>query len=60
MTPHQYILSQRLNHAKELLLQGENIAEVALHCGFSDQSHLYKYFKEVFGISPKAYQNSLM
>ena len=60
MTPHQYILSQRLNHAKALLLQGENIAQVALDCGFSDQSHLYKYFKEVFGISPKAYQNSLM
>ena len=60
MTPYQYILSQKLNWAKELLLQGENIAMVALHCGFSDQSHLYKYFKEVFGTSPKAYQNSLM
>ena len=60
MTPHQYILSQRLNRAKALLLQGESIAEVALECGFSDQSHLYKYFKEVFGVSPKAYQESLM
>ncbi len=60
MTPHQYILSQRLNHAKELLLQGDSIAEVALDCGFSDQSHLYKYFKEVFGISPKGSQESLM
>jgi len=60
MTPHQYILSQRLNRAKALLLKDESIAEVALECGFSDQSHLYKYFKEVFGISPKAYQESLM
>ena len=60
MTPYQYILSQKLNRAKELLLQGESIVQVALLCGFNDQSHLYKYFKEVFGVSPKAYQDSLL
>ncbi len=36
------------------------LEEVAIECRFSDQSHLYKYFKEVFGISPKAYQASLI
>ena len=36
------------------------ISEVALTLGFNDQSHLYKYFKQVFSISPKEYQKSLI
>ena len=59
LTPYQYILNKKINLAKELLSKGTNIAEVAVLVGFNDQSHLYKYFKQVFSISPKEYQVSL-
>jgi AraC-like DNA-binding protein len=60
MTPYQYILNTQLNRAKVLLAQHIPIAEVAQLCGFHDQSHLYKYFKQMFSITPKAYQKSLL
>jgi len=60
LTPYQYILNQKVNLAKELLSQNISISEVAISTGFNDQSHLYKYFKQVFSISPKEYQDSLL
>jgi len=60
LTPHQYILNKKINLAKELLSQNIAISEVAITTGFNDQSHLYKYFKQTFSISPKEYQKSLM
>lgn len=59
LTPYQYILNHKVNLAKELLSQNMSISQVAQSVGFSDQSHLYKYFKQVFSISPKEYQDSL-
>jgi AraC-like DNA-binding protein len=60
LTPHQYILNKRVNLAKELLSQNISISEVAFTTGFNDQSHLYKYFKQTFSISPKEYQKSFI
>ena len=60
ITPYQYILNEKINLAKELLSKDMLISEVALTLGFNDQSHLYKYFKQVFSISPKEYQKSLI
>ena len=60
MTPYQYILNKRVNLAKELLSQNISITEVSLMCGFSDQSHLYKYFQQIFSITPKEYQKSIL
>jgi len=59
LTPYQYILNAKINLSKKLLSQNNSIADVALECGFNDQSHLYKYFKQVFSITPKEYQKSL-
>jgi AraC-like DNA-binding protein len=60
LTPYRYVLNQKINLAKELLSKDISISEAALRAGFNDQSHLYKYFKEVFSISPKEYQDSLV
>ncbi len=60
LTPYQYILNHKVNLAKELLLKNMSISEVALSVGFNDQSHLYKYFKQTFSITPKEYQDSLI
>ncbi|MBP0018528.1 MAG: helix-turn-helix transcriptional regulator [Cyanobacteria bacterium SBLK] len=56
ITPHQYILRNRLDRAKSLLQQGNsNIAEVAVTVGFCDRSHLTRYFKRAFGLTPKQF-----
>nr|WP_247385558.1 MULTISPECIES: helix-turn-helix domain-containing protein [unclassified Bradyrhizobium] len=42
----------RLNDARELLRRGESIAGVAAETGFADQSHLGRFFRRAFGITP--------
>jgi AraC family transcriptional regulator len=54
ITPHQYILQQRIEKAKQLLQHSKrSIADIAVRTGFSDQSHLTKCFKRKFGVTPK-------
>jgi AraC family transcriptional regulator len=48
------VIQQRVERAKELLLQGRMaIADIALACGFSHQSHLNRHFKRLTGVTPK-------
>ena len=55
--PHQYVLAQRVERAKELLSNTEMpIAEIALAVGFSSQSHLSSCFRRAVGVSPGAYR----
>lgn len=54
MTPYQYILQCRLEHAIYLLQHSElGIAEIAVRTGFCDQSHLTRYIKSKIGVTPK-------
>jgi AraC family transcriptional regulator len=56
ITPHQYLLKQRIERAKLLLLQSKlNIAEVALECGFANQGHLNYHFKRLLNMTPKTF-----
>jgi len=58
MAPHQYVILQRIERAKQLLQRGEmNLSEVAATCGFSHQSHLNRHFKRVVGITPKHFRD---
>jgi AraC-like DNA-binding protein/mannose-6-phosphate isomerase-like protein (cupin superfamily) len=57
MPPHAFWLMARLNHARGLLRAGEGIAEVAAEAGFSDQSHLGRWFRRAFGITPGRYRS---
>ena len=54
-TPHAFLLTLRVERARELLARGSDIAEVALACGFSDQAHLTRCFKRVVGVTPGEY-----
>ena len=57
MTPHQYLIQQRVEQAKLLLRQPElTITEVALACGFTHQSHFAKYFRKITGFTPKQFR----
>lgn len=51
-TPHRWLLEQRVEQAKRLLRGPLPIADIALDCGFSDQSHLSRVFKSFTGVPP--------
>lgn len=56
ITPHQYVIRCRVERAKDLLLQGLAIADIARSVGFVDQSHLTRHFKRLTGVTPKTLQ----
>jgi AraC-like DNA-binding protein len=49
---------RRLNKARDLLRAGQTIADVAFEMGFADQSHLGRWFKRAFGITPGLYRRA--
>ena len=51
-SPYRYLILRRLDRARRLLLSGRGLAETALACAFSDQSHFGRHFKQAYGISP--------
>lgn len=59
-TPSGFVLARRIERAKALLAQGDaTIAEVAVMCGFADQPHLTRRFRQATGLTPKAYRDQL-
>lgn len=53
MTPYQWLLSERINRARELLrASNAPLAEVAIACGFADQSHFTRVFSNIVGVTP--------
>jgi AraC family transcriptional regulator len=60
MAPHQYVLRKRVEHAIFLMRDPQaSIADIALRCGFSSQSHLATAFRRVTGTTPGAYRAEL-
>lgn len=56
---HQYIVQQRLERTKRLLLNRDlSITNIAQLCGFSSHSHLSSQFKRYFGVSPKLWRSA--
>ena len=57
VSPHQYVIQQRVERAKRLLSQRDRaIIDIALDCGFSSHSHLTKQFRQLTGMTPKAFR----
>ncbi|BCS89390.1 AraC family transcriptional regulator [Pseudodesulfovibrio sediminis] len=55
MPPHEYHNQLRVREAKERITKGMLLADVAAHCGFSDQSHMNRVFKKTMGMTPGVY-----
>jgi AraC-like DNA-binding protein len=56
--PHQWLLCRRVEVAKSLLRERTlPLAQVALECGFADQSHFTRVFSRVVGASPGAWRH---
>jgi AraC-like DNA-binding protein len=53
VTPHQWLIRKRVERARQLLLgNGLGLADIALVCGFVDQSHFTRVFAKFEGDSP--------
>jgi AraC-like DNA-binding protein len=56
LPPSAYLRQVRLRQARRHLAAGAAIAEVAVATGFADQSHLTRWFRRTYGITPAVYQ----
>jgi AraC-like DNA-binding protein len=60
VAPHNWLLTRRVEVAKEKLRDDRlSLSDVALACGFADQSHLTRVFTRMVGISPGAWRRAL-
>jgi AraC-like DNA-binding protein len=56
-TPHQFVLRNRIERAKEMLRTAEiRILDVALACGFKTQQHFARVFRRICGANPTEYR----
>ena len=60
LTPHGYLLDQRVQLARAQLRQGRAIAEVAQQCGFTSAQYLHTVFRREFGCTPREYQQGVV
>jgi AraC-like DNA-binding protein len=56
-SPRRWLQLYRVQRAKELLLGGLPLCEIAGNCGFADQSHMTRVFARVTGIPPGAFRH---
>jgi AraC family transcriptional regulator len=55
-TPHRWLLEHRIEQAKQRLRGADAIADIALDCGFTDQSHFTRVFTHMVGKPPGAWR----
>ncbi|GAB2638487.1 GlxA family transcriptional regulator [Kribbella swartbergensis] len=59
MTPLQWLLTQRVRHAQELLeTTALSIEEIATHCGFGTAINLRQHFTRRLTLSPQTYRRT--
>ncbi len=56
LTPSDYQRQLRIRLARWLLAAGRSPGDAAAEAGFADQSHLTRWFRRYYGITPGAYQ----
>jgi AraC family transcriptional regulator len=53
VAPHRWLILRRVEVAKDLLCNSTRaISEIALDCGFADQSHFTRVFTNIVAVSP--------
>ena len=61
VSPKQYLISKRMNYAKELLESTDlTVDSVAGSCGYSDAVHFMKEFKRREGTTPGAFRKNAL
>ena len=62
-TPVAYLNELRINHAKDLINIYQNsmpLIDISFNCGFDDYIYFSRKFKQVVGVSPNAYEKSIL
>jgi AraC family transcriptional regulator len=60
-SPHQFLLRQRVERAKEMLRSADaRVMDVAVACGFKSQQHFAQVFRHVCGASPTVYRQEFL
>jgi AraC family transcriptional regulator len=55
--PYAYLIRRRVEHARHQMLTSDiALSEVALVCGFADQAHFCRHFRQSVGASPAAWR----
>ena len=57
VSPKSYIQAIQMQRACDLLDSGLQIADVAMHCGFSEPGSFTRTFKRVLGLTPTQYRS---
>jgi AraC family transcriptional regulator len=58
-SPHAFVVKLRVELAAQYMLQTEApLSDIALSCGFADQSHLCKHFRQATGHTPAAWRRA--
>lgn len=60
LSPFLFLTSARVRLAKAKIISGSALSEAAYAVGFADQSHLSRWFKRIYGVTPGAFAKSQM
>jgi AraC family transcriptional regulator len=56
-SPHSFVVRRRVELAAQYMLTTDaSLSDIALRCGFTDQAHLCKHFRQVAGQTPAAWR----
>jgi AraC-like DNA-binding protein len=57
LTPHKWLQIYRIDRVKsQLMATSASIVDIALACGFADQSHLTRTFGQIVGVPPATWR----
>jgi len=58
-SPHAFVIRRRLELAAQYMLETDTcLSDIALRCGFTDQAHLCKHFRQATGQTPAAWRRA--
>lgn len=60
MSPMKFVMSYRVEQARKKLAERDTpLIDIAMSCGFADQAHFSRVFKQIAGESPSRYRSGL-
>ncbi|MDC7218370.1 MAG: AraC family transcriptional regulator [Spirochaetales bacterium] len=60
LTPHADLINCRIQRAILLFETDLSLTDIALDCGFSDQSHFIRQFRLYTGLAPREYRRAIL
>ena len=59
LSPHAYVLRRRIELASQLMIESNiGLSQIALKCGFQDQAHFCRRFRDHTGTTPAAWRRT--